>query len=82
MIFPVRCMTCSKVIGDMYNFYFEKVDNEKKKKTNNDKKDNLFKIITFNKDKMEKTVEGKVLDELNVTRYCCRRHFLTHVDFS
>lgn len=80
MIFPVRCMTCSKVIGDIYNFYCEKVDNEKKKKNNND--DKLFKIITFNKDKMEKTVEGKVLDELKIKRYCCRRHFLTHVDFS
>ena len=80
MIFPVRCMTCSKVIGGMYNFYFEKVDNEKKKKSNSD--DSLFKIITFNKDKMEKTVEGKVLDELKIKRYCCRRHFLTHVDFS
>tara|TARA_B100000989_G_C19264690_1_gene353637 strand:- start:307 stop:528 length:222 start_codon:yes stop_codon:yes gene_type:complete len=73
-------MTCSKVIGGMYNFYFEKVDNEKKKKSNSD--DGLFKIITFNKDKMEKTVEGKVLDELKIKRYCCRRHFLTHVDFS
>jgi DNA-directed RNA polymerase I, II, and III subunit RPABC5 len=73
-------MTCSKVIGGMYNFYFEKVDNEKKKKSNSD--DSLFKIITFNKDKMEKTVEGKVLDELKIKRYCCRRHFLTHVDFS
>ena len=80
MIFPVRCMTCSKVIGGMYNFYFEKVDNEKKKKSNSD--DGLFKIITFNKDKMEKTVEGKVLDELKIKRYCCRRHFLTHVDSS
>ena len=32
MIFPVRCMTCSKVIGDMYNNYLEKVSVEEKKK--------------------------------------------------
>lgn len=81
MIFPVRCMTCSKVIGDMYNNYLEKVSAEEKKK-NSDKNDNLFRIITFNKDKMEKTIQGKVLDDLNIKRYCCRRHFLTHVDFS
>ena len=31
---------------------------------------------------MEKTIQGKVLDDLNIKRYCCRRHFLTHVDFS
>ena len=24
--------------------------------------------------------EGEVLDELNMTKMCCRRHFLTHVD--
>jgi DNA-directed RNA polymerase subunit N (RpoN/RPB10) len=28
----------------------------------------------------EKTAEGKALDDLNVKRQCCRRHFLTHVD--
>jgi DNA-directed RNA polymerase subunit N (RpoN/RPB10) len=27
-----------------------------------------------------KTAEGKALDELNIVRPCCRRHFLTHVD--
>mgnify|MGYP003337744455 CR=1 FL=1 len=28
----------------------------------------------------EKTPEGEVLDELNMKKMCCRRHFLTHVD--
>ena len=28
----------------------------------------------------EKTPEGIVMDELNLTRMCCRRHMLTHVD--
>jgi DNA-directed RNA polymerase subunit N (RpoN/RPB10) len=27
-----------------------------------------------------KTAEGKALDELNIVKPCCRRHFLTHVD--
>ena len=27
-----------------------------------------------------KTPEGKVLDKLNLTKMCCRRHMLTHVD--
>lgn len=27
-----------------------------------------------------KTAEGKALDELGVTKMCCRRHILTHVD--
>ena len=29
---------------------------------------------------MKKTPEGLVMDELNLTRMCCRRHMLTHVD--
>jgi DNA-directed RNA polymerase I, II, and III subunit RPABC5 len=28
----------------------------------------------------EKTPEGQVLDELGLTKMCCRRHLLTHVD--
>jgi DNA-directed RNA polymerase I, II, and III subunit RPABC5 len=29
---------------------------------------------------MEKTPEGEAMDELDLTRICCRRHFLSHVD--
>jgi DNA-directed RNA polymerase I, II, and III subunit RPABC5 len=28
----------------------------------------------------EKTVEGQVLDELGLNKYCCRRMLLSHVD--
>jgi DNA-directed RNA polymerase subunit N (RpoN/RPB10) len=28
------------------------------------------------------TPEGQVLNELNLTRYCCRKHFLTHTDLN
>jgi len=27
-----------------------------------------------------KTIEGKILDELGLNRYCCRRMMLSHVD--
>ena len=29
---------------------------------------------------LEKTPEGITLDELGLTKICCRRHMLTHVD--
>jgi DNA-directed RNA polymerase subunit N (RpoN/RPB10) len=29
---------------------------------------------------IHKTVEGNVLDDLKITRICCRRHMLTHVN--
>ena len=39
---------------------------------------NLVQYLT--KDFIDKTPEGEVLDELKLTKYCCRRHMLTHVD--
>ena len=35
---------------------------------------------TLNLNNIKKTPEGEALDELNLKRYCCRRHMLTHVD--
>jgi DNA-directed RNA polymerase subunit N (RpoN/RPB10) len=31
-------------------------------------------------DKLDKTIEGDVLDMLKLTNVCCRRHMLTHVN--
>ena len=38
------------------------------------------KVIYLTEDNIEKTPEGEVLDQLQLTKYCCRRHMLTHVD--
>ena len=54
MIIPVRCFTCGKVIGQLYDEYNLRVQGGEDVK--------------------------KVLDELGLERYCCRRMFLTHVD--
>tara|TARA_Y200000002_G_scaffold343780_1_gene316496 strand:+ start:181 stop:408 length:228 start_codon:yes stop_codon:yes gene_type:complete len=70
MIIPIRCMTCGKVIGDLWNTYQEEI---KKEKVEED-------TININVKKIEKTHRGKVLDKLGLKRYCCRRHLLTHVD--
>ena len=37
-------------------------------------------VIYLSNTNTEKTVEGKVLDDLDLTNVCCRRHMLTHVD--
>lgn len=75
MIIPVRCFTCSMVLADKYRYYLEEV--RKKKLAANA---NLDKIVYLTKDIQDKTPEGEVLDELGLTKMCCRRHFLTHVD--
>jgi DNA-directed RNA polymerase I, II, and III subunit RPABC5 len=38
------------------------------------------KVVYLTKEKVEKTPEGIVLDNLGLNNVCCRRHMLTHVD--
>jgi DNA-directed RNA polymerase subunit N (RpoN/RPB10) len=73
MIIPVRCFSCSNVLADKYRFYLQEV--RKKKKNSGDKVEYLTKLNIG-----DKSVEGQVLDDLNLKNVCCRRHFLTHVD--
>lgn len=54
MIIPVRCFTCGKPIGHLWEEYKRRVDNGEN--------------------------PGKVLDDLGLKRYCCRRMFLSHVE--
>jgi DNA-directed RNA polymerase subunit N (RpoN/RPB10) len=80
MIIPIKCFTCGMVIADKYRFYVEEVRKKKLAKRGNDMSINIDKVIYLTKEFHEKTPEGEVLDELNLTKMCCRRHFLTHVD--
>ena len=75
MIIPIKCFTCGKVLADKYRYYQQEV---RKMKFNN--KMEVEKVIYLTEDNIEKTPEGKVLDKLQLNKYCCRRHMLTHVD--
>lgn len=55
MMFPVRCFTCGKVIGHLWEDFQRRVAAGEDPKL--------------------------VLDSLNVTRICCRRMFISHVDY-
>jgi len=79
MIIPVKCFTCGKVIGDKYRYYQEEV---RKRKLSDKKLDHLEidQVMYLTKEFNEKTNEGIVMDEMGLTRMCCRRHILTHVD--
>jgi len=54
VIVPVRCFTCGRIIGHLWDEYARRVASGED--------------------------PGKVLDELGLKRYCCRRMFLSHVD--
>lgn len=75
MLIPVKCFTCGKVLGDKYRYYVREVE---KLKLDKDLKVN--KVIYLDKTNLDKTPEGSILDKLELTKYCCRRHMLTHVD--
>ena len=80
MIIPIKCFTCGMVIADKYRFYVEEVRKKKLAKRGNSQSVDIDKVIYLTKEFHEKTPEGEVLDELNIKKMCCRRHFLTHVD--
>ena len=80
MIIPVRCFTCHKVIGDKWEYYDKRVKQEKSKTDKNtytleDLSIEDRKSVFFSDD-----YKGKILDELKLTKICCRRHMLGHVD--
>jgi DNA-directed RNA polymerase subunit N len=80
MIIPVKCFTCGNVIANKYRYYQAEV--RKRKLAKNVGKDSfdIDKVLYLTKEFHEKTPEGEILDELNMKKMCCRRHFLTHVD--
>ena len=80
MIIPIKCFTCGMVIADKYRFYLAEVRKKKLAKRGNDMSIDVDKVLYLTKEFHEKTAEGEVLDELNMKKMCCRRHFLTHVD--
>ena len=71
MIQPIRCFTCGRVTSNQVDYY----NNEKEKIIKENKIDNNVDNNHF-----YKTYTKEILDSLGVTRYCCRRMFITDVD--
>ncbi len=65
MIIPVRCFTCGKVIGSAYEEFERRYEEYKK---------------AIEKGEKPKETPKEILDDLGITRYCCRRMLLSHVD--
>lgn len=80
MIIPIKCFTCGMVIANKYRYYQEQVRKKKLAKRGNGESIDLDKVLYLTKEFTDKTPEGEVLDELGLTKMCCRRHMLTHVD--
>jgi DNA-directed RNA polymerase subunit N (RpoN/RPB10) len=82
MLIPVRCVTCGKVLADKWMYYekeCKKLDSEGKKIMT---LEDLSVIFKKNKESgnLEPNLKKDILDKLGLTRICCRRHMLGHVD--
>ena len=82
MIIPVRCFTCGKVLGDKWNTYKRLVD--KKSSSESKKKFTLEDITISSKndplEHFDNNHQNKILNDMNITKMCCRRHMLSHID--
>jgi DNA-directed RNA polymerase subunit N len=72
MIIPVRCFTCGKIMADKSEYY---VREREKLKNNSDNKNTDPKFKHFSEIHTK-----QILDDLGLTRYCCRRNLISIVD--
>lgn len=77
MIIPIRCFTCNKVIAHLWEEYLNRIQMSYLDEDIKNKQNKRFVDI----EQIEnKTVEGKILDDMGLNKYCCRRMMLAHVD--
>ncbi len=77
MIIPIRCFTCNAVIADLWEEYLKLIQNAYiDEDIKNNRKKRFVNVETLN----NKTLEGKILDQLGIKMYCCRRMLLSNVD--
>ena len=82
MIIPIRCYTCGEVLADKWIPYISAVQTEKNNSNENINSDTdllELKYLDITNPTPEKSIEGKILDELNLHKYCCRRMMLGNV---
>jgi DNA-directed RNA polymerase I, II, and III subunit RPABC5 len=75
MIIPIKCFSCGTVLANKYRYYCQEVRRRKLQEGKH-----VDKVIYLTSENSQKTPEGHVLDDLKLTKMCCRRHMLTHVD--
>jgi DNA-directed RNA polymerase I, II, and III subunit RPABC5 len=83
MIIPIRCVTCGKVLADKWLAYEKAVKEHlaEEKGPQKEKEKERKKV----KDKQlhenfSNPFRGEIMDSLGLTKLCCRRHMLGHVD--
>lgn len=82
MIIPIKCFTCGKVLADKWNYFNTKsMELDAKVNTKDLTVEDLAITDSNNKENyFDSKRKGEILDKLGLTKLCCRRHMLGHVD--
>ena len=72
MIIPIRCINCGKLLADKWEYY--------QRRLRDLKGPGYAEPTCFDGKTIPKTSEAQVFDELQLTRYCCKKTLLTHVN--
>lgn len=81
MLIPIRCMNCGKLLADKYDYYLREVQRLSLSNSSSAAASTIASQgIYIDGTDVPNTPQKAVLDKLLLTRYCCRKHFLTHVD--
>lgn len=76
---PIRCFTCGSVVGDKWVPYITELQalkNESKEIV----EDTLeLTYLDVNLKEQKKSIEGRLLDDMKIHKYCCRRMMLSNV---
>jgi|UniRef100_A0A6C0AHV3 DNA-directed RNA polymerase subunit N (RpoN/RPB10) len=74
MLIPIRCWTCNNPwLSSRYELYLKKVKEYRRESGKPDEMEYLTATSV-------KTAEGRALDDLKITKECCRTKVLSHVD--
>jgi DNA-directed RNA polymerase subunit N (RpoN/RPB10) len=76
MLIPIRCYSCGKILANKYDYFQNELN--RKKLAMNTTEDPL--IININASDIKKTIAGELMDELGLTRICCRKVLLTSIN--
>lgn len=81
MLVPVRCFTCGKVLSSIWAYYQRRLREERfKKEIDLNEEEEEFMDLSI--PEFDKTIAGKILDEIGCVRYCCRTVLFTCIDLS
>lgn len=81
MIIPVRCFTCGKLLSDKYNYYNKELLRRKiTYQTPDVSQPDDPLVIDLTAKEVKKTVVGEIMDEIGLTRDCCRKNMMTNIN--